>query len=194
MHRFLETGSFQHVGGNMDIRVDVRIIASTQSDLRDMVLKKSLREDLYYRLSVITLSIPPLRERKEDIEDIVSQLMQQNNTESQEKKISVKAINAMLKYDWPGNIRELCNVVERAVLLSTKNTIQTKDIPLSLGKKNRNSKLRLLMSMGEVEKEHILYVLGASGGNISRASRVLGISRPKLYRKIEQYKSGAKAP
>jgi len=190
LHRFLDTGTFQRMGGNMDIRADVRIIASTQSDLREMVLKKNMREDLYYRLSVITLNIPPLRDRKEDIQDIIAEFMKGDSGESQGgKKFSVKAVNAMLKYDWPGNIRELCNVVERTTLLTTKNTIQAKDIPLALEKKLKNSRLRHLMSMSEVEKEHILYVLSASGGNISRASRVLGISRPKLYRKIEQYKS-----
>ncbi|MBI5179105.1 MAG: sigma-54-dependent Fis family transcriptional regulator [Nitrospinae bacterium] len=192
LHRFLETGTFQRAGGSVDIRSNVRIIATTQSDLRELVLKKAVREDLYYRLSVVTLHMPPLRERKEDIPAIIDQFLE-DSSEHKGKKFSVKAVNAMLKYDWPGNIRELLNVVERAALLSPKSTIQAKDVPLSLEKKSKSTRLRHLMSMSEVEKEHILYVLGASGGNISRASRVLGISRPKLYRKIEQYKSGAKS-
>ncbi len=190
LHRFLESGTFQRVGGNNSIGSNARVIASAQADLRELTLKKAFREDLYYRLGIVTIHMPPLRERKEDIPELITAFL--NGRGSGNKKFSVKAVNAMLKYDWPGNLRELHNVVERTALLSSKNTIQAKDVPLSLDKKSKGGKLRHLMSLSEVEKEHILYVLGACGGNISRASRILGVSRPKLYRKIGQYKTGGK--
>ncbi len=190
LHRFLESGSFQRVGGNSNIGSTARVIASTQADLRELTLKKAFREDLYYRLGVVTVHMPPLRERREDIPELITAFL--NGTGSGNKKFSVKAVNAMLKYDWPGNLRELHNVVERTALLASKNTIQAKDVPLSLDKKSKGGKLRHLMSLAEVEREHILYVLSACGGNISRASRILGVSRPKLYRKIGQYKNGGK--
>lgn len=190
LNRFLESGVFQRVGGNIDVGCNARVIASTQADLRELTLKKAFREDLYYRLGVVTIHMPPLRERKEDISELINAFLK--GAGNSNKKFSVKAVNAMLKYDWPGNLRELHNVVERTALLASKNTIQAKDIPLSLDKKAKGSKLRHLMSLAEVEKEHLLYVLGACGGNISRASRILGVSRPKLYRKIGQYKTGGK--
>lgn len=188
--RLIETGAFQRVGGNADIVCSARIIASTERDLRELVLKRSFREDLFYRLGTVTIPLPPLRDRKEDIPALITQMMEGMGPGAAGKIFSGKAINAMLKYDWPGNMRELLNVVERTALLSAKKTIQARDIPLSLDKKGKGNKLRHLMSLAEVEREHILYVLTASNGNISRASRVLGVSRPKLYRKIEQYKAG----
>ncbi|MDH5542973.1 MAG: sigma-54 dependent transcriptional regulator [Nitrospinota bacterium] len=190
LNHYLETGAFQMVGGHSDIRSNVRIIAATENVLRDMVLKKNFREDLYYKLSVITIEVPPLRDRKEDIPSIIEMSLQHKQDMGNGKKFSNKAINAMLKYDWPGNIRELIAVVERATMVASKRTIQAKDIPLSIENKTKKNKLRHLLSLSDIEKEHILYVLNATGGNISRAARILGISRPKLYRKIEQYKAG----
>lgn len=190
LHHFLESGTFQRIGGNGDVGCNARVIASSQADMRELAHKRMFREDLYYRLGIVTLQMPPLRERKEDIPELIDAFLEK--TGNNDKKFNVKAVNAMLKYDWPGNLRELHNVVERTALLASKKTIQAKDIPLSLDKKTKGGKLRHLMSLAEVEKEHILYVLGACGGNISRASRILGVSRPKLYRKIGQYKTGGK--
>jgi DNA-binding NtrC family response regulator len=193
LNYFLETGTFQMVGGHIDIRTDVRIIAATETNLREMIVKKNFREDLYYKLSVIALEVPPLRDRKDDIPDIIEKFLENNPAIANGKKFSTKAVNAMLKYEWPGNVRELLAVVERAIMVASKNTVRAKDVPLSLENRTKKSKLRHLLTLADVEKEHILYVLNATGGNISRAARILGISRPKLYRKIEQYKAGEKS-
>lgn len=190
LYRFLETGELQRDGSNRAIRVSVRIIASTRHNLREMVTDNKFREDLFYRLSVITIDVPSLRERKEDIPHLIDQFMEENRQLAHGKTFSKKAVNAILKYDWPGNIRELRNVVERTLLLVPKQVVQAKDIPITVEKRSKNNRLRHLMSLNEIEKEHILFVLNAAGGNISRASRILGVSRPKLYRKIEEYRTG----
>ena len=188
--RFLETGEYQHIGSDSVIRADVRIVAATRHDLRDWVTKKEFREDLFYQISVITINVPSLRERKEDIPLLIDQIAEEFAGGEDAKFFSKKAVTAVLKYDWPGNIRELKNVVERALLITKKHVVQIKEIPITVSKSSVTNKLRQLMSISEIEKEHILYVLNAADGNISRASRILGVSRPKLYRKIEQYKSG----
>jgi len=190
LQQFLETGECVRAGGNGGVRVSARIIAASRYDLREAVAKKDFREDLYYQLSIIALVVPSLRERREDIPHLVNRLAKDNVNISRAKTFSPKALNAILKYDWPGNVRELRNVVERAVIVAPKQVIQASDIPIMAGKKTREHKLRRPMSLKEIEKEHLLYVLNAAGGNISRAARILGVSRPKLYRKIEQYKAG----
>ncbi len=187
--RFIETGTFQHEGGNKDCRSSARVIVASQRDLRDMVVKKDFREDLYYRLSVVSINVPALRERKEDLPAFIDQFFNENASSWQGKKLSKKALAMLLKYEWPGNIRELYNVIERSVLLSSKKTIQAKNIPISFEKKSKTNRYRHLLPLEEIEKEHILYVLSATGGNISRTAKILGVSRPKLYRKIEQYKA-----
>ena len=190
LYQFLETGEYQRAGGSGSVRVKVRIIASSRHDLREAVAKKEFREDLYYQLSIIVIDIPSLRDRKEDISHLVSRLAEDNGNIPNGKTFSPKALNAILKYDWPGNIRELRNVVERAVIIAPKQVVQASDIPITVEKKSKDHKPRQLTSLKEMEKEHLLYVLNAAGGNISRAARILGVSRPKLYRKIEQYKAG----
>ena len=190
LYQFLETGEYMRRGGNSSVRVSVRIIASTRRDLRESVTKKAFREDLYYQLSIITIDVPSLRNRKEDISLLVNRLTEKNVNIKHGKTFSPKALNAILKYDWPGNVRELRNVVERAITIAPKQVVQASDIPINVDKKPKDHRPRQLTSLKEVEKEHLLYVLNAAGGNISRAARILGVSRPKLYRKIEQYKAG----
>lgn len=190
LSRFLETGEYQHVGGNSVIRADVRIVAATRHDLREWAARKEFREDLFYEISVITINVPSLRERKEDIPLLIDQIAEEFAGGEDGKAFSQKAVTAVLKYDWPGNIRELKNVVERALLITKKQEALVKEIPVTVSKSLAANKLRRLMSLSEIEMEHILYVLNAADGNISRASKILGVSRPKLYRKIEQYKSG----
>jgi len=190
IHDFLEAGTFHKVGSNIDCRFNARIIATTGKDLYEMVLKRLFREDLFYKLGVITLETIPLKERKEDIPDLIKSIVAEKGSATNGKKFSNKAVNAMLKYNWPGNIRELRNIIERATILSSKKTILGGDIPIPSNSKSKKEKEKHLLSLLEVEKEHILHVLNATDGNISLASRVLGISRPKLYRKIARYKTG----
>ncbi|MFQ5432235.1 MAG: sigma-54-dependent transcriptional regulator [Nitrospinota bacterium] len=190
LYQFLETGEYARAGGNSSVSVRARIIASSRSDMREAVAKKDFREDLYYQLSMITIVVPPLRDRKEDILQLVNKLLVNNVNISRGKTFSPKALNAILKYNWPGNVRELRNVVERAVIISPRQVVQASDIPITVDKNPREHKPRQFMSLKKMEKEHLLYVLNAAGGNISRAARILGVSRPKLYRKIEQYKAG----
>lgn len=188
---FLDTGEFRRVGGYSDISVDTRLIFATTENLLALTKSGRFREDFYYKISTFTINVPPLREHKEDIKELAEHMV--SNTRlgaGHGKRLAKKALDALMKYNWPGNVRELTNVLERAVSLSPKNVIQMKDLPLSFDKRSKNSRSRHLMSLPEIEREHILYVLDAVNGNISKAARILGISRPKLYRKMERYRSG----
>ncbi|VAX24522.1 hypothetical protein MNBD_NITROSPINAE02-1979 [hydrothermal vent metagenome] len=192
--RFLDTGGFNRVGGFSEISPNTRLVFATTEDLLSIAKQGKLREDFYYKISGLAINIPPLRERKEDIKELSEYILSHSAmTQGHKKRLAKKAVEALMNYDWPGNVRELANVLERAVSLATKNVIRTKDLPLIFEKKSKTSKSRHLMSLSEMEKEHILFVLDAVNGNISKASRILGVSRPKLYRKIEKYQSGKEA-
>jgi DNA-binding NtrC family response regulator len=187
---YLDTGEFRRIGGLSDIAVDTRLVFATTDNPATGPKRGKLREDFYYKISTFTISIPPLRDRKEDVPELCAHILASGKTG---KKLSKKAMEALMEYNWPGNVRELSNVIERAVTLAPKNVIQMKDLPLSFEKRSKTSKNRHLLSLPEIEREHILYVLEAVSGNISRASKILGISRPKLYRKMEKYRSGPQA-
>lgn len=184
---YLDTGEFRRIGGLADITVDTRLVFATTDNPVTGPKRGKLREDFYYKISTFTINIPPLRDRKEDVPELCEHILSGDKTG---KKLSKKALEALMEYNWPGNVRELSNVIERAVTLAPKNVIQMKDLPLSFEKRSKTSKNRHLLSLPEIEREHILYVLEAVNGNISRASKILGISRPKLYRKMEKYRSG----
>ncbi len=187
---FLDTGEFRRVGGHVDIFANTRLILSTSEDLLALTKRGMFRDDFYYKISTLAISVPPLRDRKEDIPELANEVLASGNGVAQ-KRLAKKAVEALLNYNWPGNVRELSNVLERAAVLSNKNVIQMKDLPLNFEKKSKASKIRHLMSLNEIEKEHILFVLDTVNGNISRAAKILGVSRPKLYRKIEKYRAGA---
>lgn len=184
---YLDTGEFRRIGGLADIAVDTRLVFATTDNPVTGPKRGKLREDFYYKISTFTINIPPLRDRKEDVPELCEHIL---SGDKAGKKLSKKALEALMEYNWPGNVRELSNVIERAVTLAPKNVIQMKDLPLSFEKRSKTSKNRHLLSLSEIEREHILYVLDAVNGNISRASKILGISRPKLYRKMEKYRSG----
>lgn len=187
---YLDTGEFRRIGGLSDIAVGTRLVFATTDTPSAGPKRGKLREDFYYKISTFTINIPPLRDRKEDIPELCAYIL---SGDKAGKKLSKKALEALMEYNWPGNVRELSNVIERAVTLAPKNVIQMKDLPLSFEKRSKTSKNRHLLSLPEIEREHILYVLEAVSGNISRASKILGISRPKLYRKMEKYRSGPQA-
>ncbi len=191
---FLDTGEFRRVGGYGDLTADTRFIFGTTEDLLSHTKRGKFREDFFYKISTFSINILPLREHKEDIPELIDYLLSSDHLAAGHKKrFSKKAIEALMNYYWPGNIQELTNVLERSVNISTKNVIQMKDLPLSFEKKSKTNRNRHLLSLSEIEKEHILFVLDAVHGNISKTAKVLGISRPKLYRKMERYRSGTEA-
>ena len=185
--RVLEEKEFTRVGGNEPIRVDVRVISATNKDLRKAIEKQEFREDLYYRLNVVNIELPPLRERKEDIPLLAEHFLRKFAVENRKEvtEFSPEVIESLLAYDWPGNIRELENAIERAIILSRDSSITTTDLP------QENVSLISSASIGknlkEVEKTHILNVLRETGENYSEAARILGVSRMTLYNKAKEY-------
>lgn len=189
--RVLEEKKFERVGGEETIEVDVRLIAATNRDLKDAIAKGSFREDLYYRLNVVNIHIPPLRERKEDIPLLVAAFLKEFSQENGKpiEGIDPKARLALYNYSWPGNVRQLRNSVESAVVLCKGSTITLEDFPPNIRGETGVDTLRLSLgtSLAEVEKEVIRSTLAREGGNKSRTAEILGIGRKTLHRKIEEY-------
>jgi DNA-binding NtrC family response regulator len=187
--RVLETGRFRRVGDIKEIEVDVRVICATNKKLIDETTEGKFREDLFYRINVMSILLPPLRDRKEDIPLLVAHFIRNSRSPHADKiRVNSDVVDAFLRYNWPGNVRELSNVIERAIILSNNNLITLNEIP-NLSKLSNNSDLHsfVSLSLNEVEKRHIRLVLDAQNGNKTRAARILGISRPKLYRKMVKY-------
>lgn len=185
--RALEERAIRPVGSNREIPVDVRIIAATNNHLVDEVSDGSFREDLYYRLNVLSLHIPALRERQEDIPLLANHFIRQLSSELgvEGRELGANEISQLLSYDWPGNVRELKNVIERCLLLNKPPSscvvglaYHTKDDVLEDGES---------LQLDKVEKQHILRVLNMEGGNKSAAARILGISRKTLERKAQAW-------
>ncbi|WP_064094155.1 sigma-54-dependent Fis family transcriptional regulator [Rossellomorea aquimaris] len=188
--RVLQEREFYRVGGNERIKVDVRIIAATNRNLEKMVKEGEFREDLYYRLNVISLNIPPLRERVHDVEHLTNKLMIELNSMlgTSITGISGKAKDALLQYSWPGNVRELRNVLERAMTFAEHGNIQTEDLPdylisqVSEPLMQKNAGLAGDAELGAIKKAMI-----QANGNKAQAARLLGISRSGLYEKLKKY-------
>ena len=183
--RALEEKKITRVGGNDEIDVDVRVIAATNRNLKSMVEQGKFREDLYYRLKVVTISLPPLKYRKEDIlplaEYFLKKYAKDNNKE--DMTFSPDVVEFMLNYSWPGNVRELENMIEHGVILAKNNTITLTELPQDIihpvpvqGK-----------TIDEITKNHILQVLEETKGNITHAAKMLGIRRTTLYNKLKKY-------
>ncbi|WP_231701820.1 sigma-54 interaction domain-containing protein [Crassaminicella thermophila] len=192
--RVLQEKEVERLGGNVIRKVDVRIIAATNKDLEELVRKGEFREDFFYRLNVMSMKLPPLRERKEDIETLAEELRIKisNRLGVYVEGISQDAIEYLKKYHWPGNIRELENVIERAInLLDSDLIIKPKHLPKRLtkdkGKIYRRENKSLKDMVEELEKEIILECLKENKGNKNRTAKELGISRLGLYKKIERY-------
>jgi len=185
--RVLEEKEFTRVGGNELIKVDVRVISATNKDMKEAIANRQFREDLYYRLNVVNIELPPLRERKEDIPLLAQHFLKKFSVENQKgiTDFSPEATDFLLKYEWPGNVRELENAIERAVILTKNSCIEVADLPqesLTMTHSASSGK-----DLGEVERNHILNILNETGGNYSEAARILGISRMTLYNKIRAY-------
>jgi len=193
--RVLENQSFRRIGGVSDINVDVRVIAATNQDLAELVKNGEFRDDLYYRLKVMEITIPPLKERIEDIEILKKLFLQQYNKEFNKsiKGFSPESDKLLLNYSWPGNVRELKNVIERSVILCKGDTLLPEHLPLELrensGDISPTSSGLGLVSLEDAEKHHILHVLDLVNGNKSKAARVLKISRSTLREKLKNYQA-----
>lgn len=184
--RVLQQKEFRRLGGQQSIKVDVRIIAATNRDLKKAIEEKRFREDLYYRLNVISIRLPPLRERREDIPLLAEAFIRKCALEMnlEKKRLSASALEALSGYDWPGNVRELENVIERALVIGRGKEIVAEDLPFALGEVKVGEFPRSLKMM---EKMHIERVLKETDWNISQAARELEIDRQTLYNKLEKY-------
>lgn len=185
--RFLDSGEFRRVGGNKPLKADLRLVVATNKDLELAISRSQFREDLYYRLNVLSIDIPPLRERKEDIEPLARYFLEKYRTriDRQITGLSGEAYKALKAYTWPGNVRELENVIERAVILCEGDIISAKD--LSIPVRENGCKVNQLE---EMERECILKALQETGGNQTKASRTLGIDRKTLYLKMKKFGLG----
>lgn len=189
--RVLQEREFERVGGTETIKVDVRIVAATNRDLLDEVKKGNFREDLYYRLNVVHIEVPPLRERKEDIPLLMSSFLEEFNREDKRtiEGFSPAARKAMYAYSWPGNIRQLRNTIESAVVTCRGKVIDTGDLPEQIVAENRAGEvsIRLGVTLSEAERTVIMSTLDFCEGNKTKASEMLGIGRKTLHRKLEEY-------
>jgi two-component system, NtrC family, response regulator AtoC len=197
--RFLQEHEIKKVGGTESIKVDVRIIGATNHALEPLVREGKFREDLFYRLNVVTLTLPPLRERKEDIPLLANHFMQKFTEEYKKSisHISPEALDILTQYTWPGNVRELENMIERAVIFSIHPILLPEDLPqklLDAIPETKSDDIRRtypsvsdrLLSLKDVEKNYVLKVLQETKGNKKKAAEILGIERATLYRILEK--------
>jgi two-component system NtrC family response regulator len=190
--RVLQEQAFERLGGARTIRIDVRVIAATNRDLEAMVSRGDFRDDLYYRLNVVSVEVPPLRERREDIPGLVGHFLRRFAAESQaaEKTVSREAMDLLVKYHYPGNVRELENIVHRAVVLSRDTTITTADLPIRVGEARAartGAGASFVERVAEFERALIVEALDAAGGVQTRAARALGMSERHLRYKLKKY-------
>ena len=191
--RFIQTGEFRRVGGNTTLHADCRILSATNKNLKDQVREGKFREDLLYRLNVITVELPTLRQRREDIPLLVASFLRSRMKTKVETSISPAAMEVLMAYDWPGNIRELENVIERAAILCRNHVIEPQDLslpnaPMALPSSSRgDDKIGTAIPLKEIERLHIEGVLRSFRGAKAETAKVLGISLKTLYTKIQQY-------
>jgi len=185
--RVIETKDFMKVGGEKILKTEARIIAATNQDLKSLIDKGNLREDLYYRLKVVEIVLPPLRERKEDIPDLVAYLCEKINRELRKnvRKVPPEVMKILVNLSWKGNVRELENALTRAIILAKGDVVLEENLPIETGEKRLFSKE--LVPLREVEKKYMQHVLKATKGNKTRTSQILQITRPTLDKKIKEY-------
>ncbi len=193
--RFLQERTFERVGGNETLKVDARILAASNRDLRRLVQEGRFREDLYYRLNVVTVEIPPLRERRGDIAPLAAFFLRRYAVENGKRVdgFTDQALAALMTYQWPGNVRELENVVERAVVLATGSQVEPRHLPASVVPPSAPADAPPPVpgsSIADLERFAILRTLEACGGSTSRAATILGISARKIQYKLHEYRDG----
>lgn len=189
--RVLQERTFERVGGEQSINVDVRIVAATNRNLEEEVKLGRFREDLFYRLNVIHIHVPPLRERKDDIPLLIDAFLKKFSTENQKKVIRIeqRAKTLLFNYDWPGNIRQLQNCIESAVVICNGDEITMEDLPPSITNAvfDETIPIPVGISLEEAEKTIIVQNLAANNGNKTKTAEILGIERKTLHRKLEKY-------
>jgi two-component system NtrC family response regulator len=188
--RFLQDSTFERVGGRQPIEINVRIMAATNADLKEAIEQSAFREDLYYRLAVMHIHLPPLRDREEDVLLMAMVFLKQIATHNQKRMqgFNRDAIEAIQAYSWPGNVRELCNKIRRAVVMSEGPYITPGDLDLPLQiDKRADTPISLKVTRQEIEVDFIVKAYTHHQGNLSRAAEELGISRSTLYRRLRRY-------
>jgi len=195
--RVLQEQTFEPVGGSVGRQVDVRVLAATNKDLTQEIGRGQFREDLYFRLNVIPLKVPPLRERREDVSPLARHFLERFAGEyGLRREIAPEAMEALVRYDWPGNVRELRNTLERMVIMTAEEVIRVRDLPAAVrsGKEGEESLWEALDGFGSLkkareafERRFIARRLEEAGGNVVRAAELLGLERSHLYRKLKAY-------
>jgi transcriptional regulator with PAS, ATPase and Fis domain len=190
--RVIEERTVRPLGDTSSYPIDVRIISTTNREMSKLIREGRFREDLYYRLKVIDIELPPLRNRKEDIPLIIQHFITKfnQNLKKNISGISEDALKLLLNYGWPGNVRELENVIERAITLTQGEVISPEDLPTPMAheedKDSTGKALREQYTVDQLEKEYIKKVLIEAGGNKSKAAQILGLDRKTLYRKLQE--------
>jgi two-component system response regulator AtoC len=190
--RVLEERAFERVGGNKTLQVDVRLVAATNKDLKKLVSEGKFRDDLFYRLSVVTVDLPLLRERRDDIPLLVKSFLDEFSRENgkQVRELTAEAINLLLAYDWPGNVRELRNAMEQMVVLARGERLTVRDVPAAIRGGADLTKINVVrggMTVEDAERQLIVQALKETDGNRTRAAQRIGISRRTLHRKLKEY-------
>ncbi len=189
--RVIQEREFERVGGEQSVKVDVRIISATNKNLKEEIERGNFREDLYYRLNVVSIHVPPLRDKKDDIPLMVHKFIEDFSKENNKEieGITNGALKSLMSYKWPGNVRELRNVIESIVVLTKSKVITEQDLPPDILSKDERSYLKLPagVNLGEAEKRLILFTLENTGGNKTKASEILRIGRKTLHRKLAEY-------
>ncbi|MCH7762049.1 sigma-54-dependent Fis family transcriptional regulator, partial [candidate division TA06 bacterium] len=190
--RVLQEGRFIPLGATREVKVDVRIIASSNIDLEKAIEEGKFRGDLYYRLNVVKITLPPLRERKEDIPILTEHLLKRFSQKGFSKETSPEALQALVRYNWPGNVRELENAIEYAVTLGQGEKIEVEDLPRSVTTSREQGALPMKQiplreAKAEFEKEYIVNLLKRNKGNVARSARMAKIARQNLHEKIKRY-------
>ena len=192
--RVIEDKEVRPLGSNQPERIETRIVSACNRDLESLVEENRFRQDLYYRLNVIRIDLPPLRDRSEDIPLLVDYFVSKfaDQTTRKIEGVEPEALAALLDYRWPGNVRELEHTIERAVLLGSAATIGLDDLPPQISRARSGPPFAAALAKGytlrDVEREYIVRVLDQTNGNKTEAAKILGVDRTTLYRKLEEYK------
>jgi transcriptional regulator with PAS, ATPase and Fis domain len=188
--RVLENGHYRRVGGTQEMHADVRVLAATNRPLEQEMKERHFREDLYYRLNVVTIELPALKERREDIPELVEHFLTTRQLGPTRYEIAAETLDVLVRYEWPGNVRELANVLERAQILAENNRITLDDLPEGLVERaypRSSGKTADPRSLDEMERRHVIEVLRQEHGNKVQTAKVLGVSRRALYRLIKKH-------
>ena len=190
--RVLEERAFERVGGAKTLQVDVRLVAATNKDLKKLVSEGKFRDDLFYRLSVVAVDLPPLRERRDDIPLLVKSFLDEFSRENgkQVRELTPEATNLLLAYDWPGNVRELRNAIEQMVVLARGERLTARDVPVAIRGGADLTKINVVrtgMTVEDAERQLIVQALKETDGNRTKAAQRIGISRRTLHRKLKEY-------